>query len=245
MPAQGIGNGSCRIHSTHSISKAGSHEERSVGTVLILANGVWGESVDARSMAERADFVIAADGGYAKALAARVPVNMVVGDLDSLDDASLRTLAGSSVEVRRYPADKDWTDLELAIDEALKRTPGKITILGALGNRIDHTLTNVHLLERGLDAGVSIELESEAESVTLTGVRRELADAHIGDRVSLVPISESVRVSTTGLRFALYEDVLYRAASRGVSNLIDDVPAVVSVSSGRLLVIHTRTGART
>jgi thiamine pyrophosphokinase len=215
-----------------------------VGIVLILASGLWGESADARSMAERADFVIAADGGYAKALAARVPVNMVVGDLDSLDDASLRTLAGSSVDVRRHPADKDWSDLELAIDEALKRAPEKITILGALGIRIDHALTNVHLLERGLDAGVPIELESGAESVALVAGRRELADARVGDRVSLVPLSESARVSTTGLRFALYEDVLYRGASRGVSNLIDDIPAVVSVSSGRLLVIHARTGAR-
>ena len=215
-----------------------------MGIVLILASGLWGESADARSMAERADFVIAADGGYAKALAARVPVNMVVGDLDSLDDASLRTLAGSSVDVRRHPADKDWSDLELAIDEALKRAPEKITILGALGIRIDHALTNVHLLERGLDAGVPIELESGAESVALVAGRRELADARVGDRVSLVPLSESARVSTTGLRFALYEDVLYRGASRGVSNLIDDIPAVVSVSSGRLLVIHARTGAR-
>ena len=215
-----------------------------MGIVLILASGLWGESADARSMAERADFVIAADGGYAKALAARVPVNMVVGDLDSLDDASLRTLAGSSVDVRRHPADKDWSDLELAIDEALKRAPEKITILGALGIRIDHALTNVHLLERGLDAGVPIELESGTESVALVAGRRELADARVGDRVSLVPLSESARVSTTGLRFALYEDVLYRGASRGVSNLIDDIPAVVSVSSGRLLVIHARTGAR-
>jgi thiamine pyrophosphokinase len=216
-----------------------------VGTVLILGNGDWGESANARSMAERADFVIAADGGYAKALAARVPVNMVVGDLDSLDDASLRTLAGSSVDVRRHPADKDGSDLELAIDEALKRAPEKVTILGALGIRIDHALTNVHLLERGLDAGVPIELADGTESVTLTKGRCELADARVGDRVSLVPLSESVRVSTTGLRFALYEDVLYRGASRGVSNLIDDVPAVVSVSSGRLLVIHARMGAQT
>jgi thiamine pyrophosphokinase len=229
----------------HSISEAGSHEERPVGTVLIVANGDWGESVNARSMAERADFVIAADGGYAKALAARIPVNMVVGDLDSLDDASLRTLAGSPIEVRRHPADKDWTDLELAMDEALRRAPEKVSILGALGSRIDHTLTNVHLLERGLDANVPIELLSGAESVSLVTGRRELVEACIGDRVSLVPLSESVRISTTGLRFALYEDVLYRAASRGVSNLIDNLPAVVSVSSGRLLVIHARMGART
>jgi thiamine pyrophosphokinase len=216
-----------------------------VGTVLILANGVWGDRADARAMADRANFVIAADGGYAKALAAGIPVDMVIGDLDSLDDASRLTLSGSSVEVRRYPPDKDWTDLELAIDEALKRTPGKITILGALGHRIDHTLTNVHLLEKGLDAGVPIELESGAESVTLIEGRRELSDARIGDRVSLVPFTESARVSTTGLRFALREEVLHRAASRGVSNLIEDLPASVSVSSGRLLVIHARTGART
>ncbi len=214
-----------------------------MGTVLILANGIWEDEAQARRLANSADLVIAADGGFAKALAARVHVDLVVGDLDSIDSAACRAISASAVEVRRYPAAKDWSDLELALDEALARRPAEILILGSLGHRIDHALTNVHLLERGLGAGVAIELVDGTQSVILIDARHDVADAHVGDRVSLIPVSESVRTTTSGLRFPLGDEILRRAASRGVSNVVDRLPVVIDVTSGRLLVIHDRPGA--
>lgn len=212
-------------------------------TVLILANGLWTDDAQARLLAERADFVIAADGGFEKALAAGVRVDLVVGDLDSIGATARLSLASGAVRLEAHPAAKDASDLELALDHALTRTPARIVVIGALGLRVDHTLTNLHLLERGLDAGIAVELVDGTQSVTLTAGRLELADARSGDRVSLIPVSESARVSTTGLRFPLRDELLRRTASRGVSNVVDDVPAVVAVSSGRLLVVHDRGGA--
>lgn len=209
-------------------------------TIVILANGAWTGAAQARCLAASADYVIAADGGLSKALRARIRVNLVVGDLDSLDDAGRSELQRMHIETRRFPAAKDASDLELALGEALARGPHAIWILGALGRRLDHTLTNIHLLERGLDAGVDIRLVDARQSVALVGGRHEIAGADVGDRVSLIPLSSSVRASTAGLRYSLGDEELRRAASRGVSNEVASVPALVEVTQGRLLVIHVR-----
>jgi thiamine pyrophosphokinase len=213
-----------------------------VDSVLIVADGVWEDDALARQLASEAEFVIAADGGFAKALRASVHVDLVVGDFDSLDDAERSEVERMHIETRRFPAAKDASDLELALGEALAQGPHRIWILGALGQRLDHTLTNVHLLERGLDAGVDVRLVDGSRSIALVGGRHAIAGADVGDRVSLIPLSPSVRASTAGLRYPLEDEELRRAASRGVSNEVVSVPALVEVTRGQLLVIHVRRG---
>src|SRR5687768_15193697 len=93
-----------------------------------------------------ADLLIAADGGALALLRAGLLPRLVIGDMDSLDAASLAELAERGVELRRYPREKDETDLELALLHAAAAGATAIDILGALGGRWDHTLANVALL---------------------------------------------------------------------------------------------------
>ena len=212
---------------------------------IILADGDWGESTSTQERASPGDFVIAADGGYLRALERGWRVDEIVGDLDSVDEATReRLFAGDGPPVFAFPEEKDWTDLELALNRAFNRSPREILVLGALGQRIDHTLANLHLLELGLARGVPIVLISDQETVRLIEGRFELSGASIGDRVSLLPQSEIATVSTEGLQFPLERDVLRRAASRGVSNVVHSVPAFVTAHEGLLFVIHAR-GERT
>ena len=49
--------------------------------------------------------------------------------------------------IERWPVEKDQSDLEIALRAALRRSPGPVTILGALGGpRLDHALAAVWLL---------------------------------------------------------------------------------------------------
>ncbi len=212
--------------------------------IVILANGTWSTRTQIRRHAAAADFVIAADGGFAKARRARVRVDLVVGDFDSLAPGAFRALERAGIEVRRHPVEKDASDLELALDEALARRPRSVTIVGALGARIDHTLTNIHLLERGAAAGVDVRLVHGADTIALIEGPSVLADARVGDRVSLVPLSETARVSTEGLRYPLRDEVLRRCASRGVSNEVAALPVRIDAAAGRLIAIHGRREVR-
>ncbi len=66
-----------------------------------------------------ADVVIAADSGLGHALALGCAVDLVVGDLDSVDpDDARRARRPAGAVVEQHPADKDATDLELALDAA-------------------------------------------------------------------------------------------------------------------------------
>jgi len=210
--------------------------------VVILAGGAWTEADGLGSSLESADYVIAADGGFARATALGIDVDEVVGDLDSLDEGTRgRLAAATGMTVRRYATDKDWTDLELALDTALQRSPAEIVVLGALGGRVDHEMTNVHLLEKGLAAGVPVVLVAGRETIRLTDGDLVLNDAAIGDCVSLVPLSATAVVTTTGLRFSLHQERLERAASRGVSNVVAERSVRITVDGGIVAVIHTRS----
>jgi thiamine pyrophosphokinase len=212
-------------------------------TILILADGDWRGAQRLRSLAKAADRIIAANGGSSKALAHGVRIDEVIGDLDSIPEIDREALieAGTPV-VHAFPRDKDWTDLELAIDHALRREPGRIHLFGVLGERVDHTLTSLHLLEKGLERGIPIVLYTRAESARLVESTLTLEGAGPGDRVSLIPITPSATVTTEGLRYPLRGESLVRSASRGVSNEVVGLPVRIDVAEGLLLVVHGDTG---
>ncbi len=209
-----------------------------VDTVLILANGEWGDATRLRALADRADQVIAADGAWAKAVAAGIPVDRVIGDLDSLTDEEKASLLESDVDVQIHPPDKDLTDLDLALDHALGLSPAKLVVFGAFGGRIDHTLANVLLLERAAARGVGVELIADRETAWLIRGDFTLPIGRGGDRVSLIPLSEEAVVRTDGLRYRLNDERLVRASAHGISNVIEDLPVRIAVRSGTVLVVH-------
>lgn len=213
--------------------------------ILILANGDWGLDEDLtrlRSLVRKADHIVAADGALDHAIRCDIKANTLIGDLDSLLDSTQLEDRFPGMEVLRYPEDKDWTDLELAIDWALEQAPASIAVFGATGGRIDHTMANLALLEKGLHSGIPIKLISGNESICLIQGAFTLEDAEVGDRVSLLPISLFATASTQGLKYALTSEKLFRGQGRGISNVVVSTPVSVDVESGVLAVVHaTRT----
>jgi len=205
--------------------------------ILVLADGDWLNDESLLAAARAAQWTIAADGAFSKAKKLGIHVDRVVGDLDSLspDDAA-RARAQTKVDV--YPAEKDWTDLELAIDLALTYSPGRIIIYGAVGSRLDHSLAAVFLLEKIASRGVDAELIAGRETARLADEELVLRDIRIGDRVSILPISKQAVVETTGLQYGLQDEKIDRSASRGVSNVVNSIPVQIRLTSGLVLVIH-------
>ncbi|HPA71504.1 MAG TPA: thiamine diphosphokinase [Spirochaetota bacterium] len=176
--------------------------------------------------------VFAADGGLDHCRRAGVRPAAVLGDMDSLagkeDDAQA---------LIRFPAEKDFSDMELAVDHALGNGFGAVDVFGALGGRIDHELCNVMVCAkhpgtlRLLDAGSVIIALDAGKSFSGAGSP--------GDIVTLAALDEGARCSTEGLRYALRDESLARG-SRGLSNIIEGGPFSVSVSSGTVLVIQLK-----
>ena len=183
------------------------------------------------------DVVIAADSGLAHARAAGVHVDVVVGDLDSVDPVALDAAVADGASVERHPAAKDATDLELALDTALARDVTHIHVLGAGGGRFDHFLANILLLAAPRYATRHIDAHVAGAHVVVVRERAELR-GRPGGLCSLLPVGgPATGVLTEGLRYPLAREPLYPGSTRGVSNEFLDHDAVVSLETGVLVAI--------
>jgi thiamine pyrophosphokinase len=186
------------------------------------------------------DFILAVDGGLRHLKACGRAPDLLIGDLDSVDPVEVTHLENLGVEVKRFPVDKDETDLELAMLEAVDRGFDNLVMAGVLGGRLDHTLTNLNLLMLPELTGRSVVIESGAEEVFLIRQAAPILGAP-GDLVSLIPLKADVNgVTTTGLRYPLKYETLKLVRSRGVSNVMLANEASVDLESGILLCVHTR-----
>jgi thiamine pyrophosphokinase len=190
------------------------------------------------------DLVIAADGGARHAAIARGlgrGLDLWVGDGDSFPATGLAELAASGIAMQRHPADKDETDAELALLAAIDAGARRVTILGALGGeRFDHALANVWLLDHPRLADHDVRLLDGAARIRLIGPGRTDLAGRVGDLVSLLPFAgDATGITTRGLRYALRDEPLRSGPSRGLSNVRDAADAQVTLGSGRLLVVET------
>ncbi|MBN1483436.1 MAG: thiamine diphosphokinase [Chloroflexia bacterium] len=206
----------------------------------IIANGPIGDRPPALPPLRQVDLVIAANGGAAKARSLGLCPDLVIGDLDSLDPATEHWLQERRVAMQQHPRDKDETDLELALLHAARAGAQKITVLGALGGRIDQTLANLQLLAHPALAGLDVRLVGPDFSLfLLRGGESGVIEGHIGDTVSLLPLSTKAQgIRTQGLRWALNGDDLEFGPARGVSNELTQPRARVHLEQGLLLLMH-------
>lgn len=206
-------------------------------TVLVFAGG---EMVDPVHPVPEADYVIAADSGLDHALARDIPVDLLVGDLDSVSEHGLRSAEVGSLRVERHPEDKDATDLELALAAAVRHGAAHIIVVGGGGGRIDHLLANALLL--GSPGWADIDVEWLVGSARVLAIRSEATiEGRVGDILTLLAIGEPADgVTTTGLEFPLDNEVLLASSTRGVSNVFIAETATVRVRNGILLAIHER-----
>lgn len=188
-------------------------------------------------------YVVAADSGLHHAAMLGLNVDLVIGDMDSVEPAALDAAIEGGSTTERHPIDKDHTDLELAIEAAVARRPKRILIVGSYGGRLDHLLGAMQLLAA---------TAARVDEITWTDGRTDVAACRpgraviirgqAGDRVSLLPgVLDATGISVEGLRWTLDGETLSAGSSRGLSNILIGDRAVISVEAGLILIIHERT----
>jgi len=207
--------------------------------VLVFANGIIEDVAWIEPYLSRARAVIAADGGIRYPLALGQIPDTLIGDLDSLPDGVDEKLADWDVEVIRYPAAKEETDLELALLYARRRFPeADLLVMGGFGGRLDQMLGNITLLAHPelIDRPVIFIGEWETARLVTTEVT---IVGKAGDTVSLIPLGGPATVQeTTGLRWPLHDEVLAFGPTRGISNEMTAERATVRLRDGMLLCTH-------
>src|SRR2546429_8303809 len=96
---------------------------------IVLAGGDL-VAPDMRHSLPRDAYVVAADSGLHLADILDLHVDRVVGDMDSADPAAVDAADRAGAAIERHPAEKDATDLELAVLAAERQGVDRVVIVG-------------------------------------------------------------------------------------------------------------------
>lgn len=201
--------------------------------VLVAASEFNAEDFKARYEANMFDYIIAVDGGFAHLEALGVKPDMALGDFDSLG------YVPKCARVSRFPMEKDASDLELALKRAFALNYEEVVVYGALGGRLDHTISNIQTFARFSEQGQYVTAVGQSDALRcLSGPDILELDAGEGI-VSVFSLSDcSHGVIETGMKYSLDDEDLTNRTSRGVSNELIGEPATIGVESGTLLVFY-------
>jgi thiamine pyrophosphokinase len=212
-----------------------------VRALLVCAASVEGSSELVSVLAPNADLIIAVDGGGLACLEAGVTPDALVGDLDSSDSETVERLVALGVPVHRFPAEKDSTDLELAIREARAQGADEIVVTAATSGRLDHTLAALAALASAADLRPRIVEPDLSAWLLARAGRRELTLRGAGATVSLIPWGGIALVSAHGVRWPLDHAEIGPESTLGVSNVVVSRDgATFSLHQGVALVLSVR-----
>jgi len=181
--------------------------------------------------------VWAVDRGSDICRVAAVTPEILMGDADSSAASSWEWLEALQVPTVRYPADKDFTDLQLALRELSERRPGAAVLLtGGWGGRFDHAWSNVFSLLQATDLGISIAgIVDQAEAMFFLpgGQQLEIEFVQQPKTISLIPLTPVCRqVTSQGVHWPLSGVNLSMHEPAAISNRLAVGAQKIRVSLG-------------
>lgn len=207
---------------------------------IIICNGSILDYEYYKEYFSNSELVICADGGAVHAKRFGIKPDILIGDFDSIPGEELTWFGKLGVEILTFPAEKDMTDTEIAINTAIERGCTSLIIIGGIGSRLDHSLANIFLLKNLLDKGIKVSIINESNEITLINDNISLKRRK-AFKVSLIPFTERVTgVTTKGLYYELNDATIEIGSTWGVSNeFVSDVAEVI-IKSGTMLVIQSK-----
>ncbi|MBQ7886038.1 MAG: thiamine diphosphokinase [Clostridia bacterium] len=211
-----------------------------MNALIVLGGDAPGEAL-LKSCVLQADMTIAADRGLEAFAAAGLKPDLLLGDMDSVSGDVLARMQADT-EIDCLPCIKDDTDGVHALDVALARGADRITILGALGGRMDHAMANLMLLVRAHRHGAAAEILDEHVRIARVCGEAVLSGAK-GDTVSLLPAGDVTGVTLEGFYYHSSELLSFDFSyPLGVSNVVTEDFARVTSQQGDLLLFHYYAG---
>jgi thiamine pyrophosphokinase len=195
---------------------------------LVVANGTLLSAELLATLLTACPYILAADGGANRLFDRGIVPDAVIGDFDSIS-VDLPSF------VERIPApDQNFTDLDKAVAYLVKRGFETIWLIGATGDRLDHTFGALSVLAKyAQKADIALiddvgTARAVTEPVTL--------ETEVGHTISLIALGEVPSVKTTGLRWNLDGELLAPGVRDGISNKADAEQVTIATAVGVLIV---------
>lgn len=186
-------------------------------------------------------FIIVADGGARLLKKYDFQANLLLGDLDSIGDEALSYVEKNGIEIKKFPAKKDFTDTELALSYLVDEGYRDIIILGALGTRLDHELANLLNLKKLYKNGIRAKIEDDYNEVIYVEEGSYDFEKTNKKYFSLISASDKLNFSTKGLYYEVENLVIdFNNPSRAVSNEMISNKATIKINYGSAFIIMSK-----
>ena len=189
-----------------------------------------------------ADDVIAVDAGADKLMTAKIAIDCLVGDFDSISREALEYAFSCDPDIEKVPSRKDYTDMTLALRVASRRESHDVILTGVTGGRLDHTLAVLGSCDEAYSLSPLIVDASETVCfLSYRGPRSSVRLSDLGlrpdDEFSVLTLRDGSRVDITGVRYPVQDHELSVLGGLGISNVMESDNACVSCGRGSALVV--------
>lgn len=187
---------------------------------------------------EAGTIVIGVDRGISAFMRISMQADYYLGDLDSIDPDDIPMIPKDRLQ--KFPAEKNASDLELALALCVELELDEVFVYGATGTRWDHSFSNLLMLKRFYDLGLQVILADEKNQARVLSSHQTIRKEEVENYryLSILPLSmEGILVSETGVKYPLDKERLLFGQTRGVSNesIGDDIK--IEVMEGVALLI--------
>lgn len=202
---------------------------------LILANGKPPSKKDLNYFLKAGfNFLICADGGANSAYKLGVHPDLIIGDLDSIDSYVLEYFS-KDVDIVKYSRQND-TDVEKALKYAISKKFTEAILLGATGDRLDHTFCNLGIVLKFFNK-IQINIFHEKTFLSaFDGIVK--LKSEIGETISIYGFDDKTKITSSGLKYKLNNSALPFGVRESTSNVSTKDIITLQVENGKIFVIR-------
>lgn len=212
-----------------------------MSTLIVTGGNVNTEFLKKILEENKFETIIAADKGLEALNKINVMPNYIIGDFDSVNKTTLNQYENKNIEITYLKPEKDFTDTHMAIKLAIEKRAKHITIIGATGTRMDHTLANIHILNEALQNNVPTEIINENNRIMLINRKAKLIKNTNYKYVSIIPLTTKITgVTLKGFKYNIENTTINLGESIGVSNEQIEQEALIEIKEGIAILIYSK-----
>lgn len=188
---------------------------------------------------DRSSYVIAADSGYLKCKELGIHPDVIIGDYDSSPRPDMEMCA----DIVQLDVEKASTDTFSAVRGAVCKKFNEIEIFGAIGNRVDHTYSNILCLDYCQKCGVKCTILNKHNRISLIEKKGTVnRDYQWFSLFAFLGDCKCVKIEGAhyGADFYEADSLDFNISDQfGQSNFVEGDFATITCESGTLLLIES------
>lgn len=211
-------------------------------TIIVSGGDINKNFLEKLNLKNKFNNIIASDKGLEVLDKCNIKPNYIIGDFDSLNEKVLnKYIDDETVKIIKLNPEKDYTDTHMALKLAIELKSTDITIIGAIGSRLDHTLANINILKEALEKKVACRILNENNNITLINKNITIKKEEEYPYISLIPLTTNVTgVTLNGFKYPLDNATMEIGKSIGVSNEQIEDNATIKLEEGILIIIRSK-----